>query len=87
MSYVFPYSIVGTGCGLAFYHMTEKPIFFPICWLLSVGLGQIRNLNTAKGTAQSNGLFSFGLKAIALYVLGPPLLGLGFFGFCAIAAK
>jgi len=86
MSYVLPYSIVGTGAGLTLYHITEKPIFFPICWLLAVGLGQIRNLNAAKG-GKSNSFFSFGLKAIALYVLGPPIVVGGFLGICAIACK
>lgn len=86
MSYIFPYSLCGLSTSLSLWYATDKPIFFPICLIAAAGMGWIKDLNTKQNNPQ-NGWFSFGMKAIAMYVFGPMLaIGTGF-GILMIAGK
>jgi hypothetical protein len=90
MSYILPYSLLGLSGGITLSYATEKYIFVPVGVLTGIGYGMIRNNNIQRLDEQKSGLdgaLSFGLKALTIYVLGPPILYLGAMTVVAITFR
>ena len=89
-SYVPAYCLIGSSMGFALSYATDRPIFLPICLCASAGFGMIRNNNIKNDDGKKSDMdryLSYGIKAVALYYLGPTLLVSGLIGILAIAAK
>jgi hypothetical protein len=94
MSYIIPYSIVGTSAGMLLSLATGNPMFTPIMGLAGSGYGMIRNNNRMHNNQTRNNpqscvieILNTVIKGITIYIFGPSLVVFGSFLILMIAIR